>query len=301
LQLDEIKKEKLKCLRWKNIAPVYELIKNLPTLNESKITYGDAIKIEASINKEEREQILKCAEKLKPWRKGPFDLLGIFIDTEWQSFIKYNLLAPHLNLKDKVVADVGCNNGYYMFRMLKEGPKRVIGFDPSALTYMQFLFLNHFIKSDIVEYELLGIEHIEFYNHKFDVIFCLGVLYHRSDPVSSLKSLYKAMNPGGELIVDTIIIEGLDDVCLFPKERYAGMKNVYFFPTLPALKNWLIRAGFDDIEVIAIKPTDFEEQRVTEWIDSQSLNNFLQNDDVSKTVEGYPAPIRAYVKARRIR
>lgn len=300
MQLEEIKKERLKCLAWKNIAPIYALIKELPETKNSNVVYGDTVKIEAALSDNEKERILECAKELKPWRKGPFDIFGIFIDTEWRSFIKYNLLAPHLDLKDKVVADVGCNNGYYMFRMLEKSPKRVIGFDPSALTYMQFLFLNHFIKSEIVEYELFGIEHIEFYNHKFDVILCLGVLYHRSDPISSLKSLYRSMNPGGELIVDTIIIEGDDDICLFPKERYAGMKNVYFFPTLPALKNWLFRAGFDEIEVIAIKPTDFEEQRETEWIDSQSLNNFLQNDDITKTVEGYPAPIRAYVKARRI-
>ncbi|MDQ1341218.1 MAG: tRNA carboxymethyltransferase [Campylobacterota bacterium] len=301
MQLDEIKKEYLKRVEWKNIAPLHELIKNLPTIHDAKISFDDAIKIETDINQTQKEQILHCAKELKPWRKGPFEVFDIFIDTEWQSFIKYNLLAPHINLKDKVVADIGCNNGYYMFRMLKDKPKKVIGFDPSALTYMQFLFLNHFIKSDIVQYELLGIEHVEFYNHKFDVIFCLGVLYHRSDPISSLKSLHKALNIGGEVIIDTIIINEDGDYCLFPKDRYAGMKNVYFFPTISALKNWLFRAGFEDIVVLAIKPTDFEEQRKTEWIDSFSLNNFLQNDDVTKTIEGYPAPVRAYVKARKIK
>lgn len=301
MQLDEIKKEYLKRLEWKNIAPLHELIKKLPEIENTSVFFDNVVKIQADISQAQKKQILYCAKELKPWRKGPFEVFDIFIDTEWQSFIKYNLLAPHINLKNKVVADIGCNNGYYMFRMLKDKPKKVIGFDPSALTFMQFLFLNHFIKSDIVQYELLGIEHIEFYNHKFDVIFCLGVLYHRSDPISSLKSLHKALNIGGEVIIDTIIINEEGDYCLFPKDRYAGMKNVYFFPTISALENWLLRAGFEDITVLAIKPTDFEEQRKTDWIDSFSLNNFLQSDDVTKTIEGYPAPVRAYVKARKIK
>ena len=300
MDIEAIKEERQNWLTWKNIAPGYERIKALPEVTVTEIRFDDAITVKADLDETTHKEILETAKTLKPWRKGPFDICDIYIDTEWQSNIKYNLIAPHIDLKDKVVADVGCNNGYYMFRMLEQQPKRVIGFDPSALTYLQFLFVNHFVKSERLEYELLGIEHIEHYNHTFDVIFCLGVLYHRSDPVASLKSLHRSLNKGGEIIIDTIIIEGEDEVCLFPKERYAAMRNVYFLPTVPALKNWLYRAGFEDIEVLALKPTDTEEQRETEWLDSFSLNNFLQNDDSSKTIEGYPAPIRAYVKARRV-
>lgn len=300
MDIEAIKEERRQWLTWKNIAPGYELVKALPEVDVTDIRFEDAVTVKADIDETTYQRVLETAKALKPWRKGPFDICDIFIDTEWQSNIKYDLIAPHIDLKDKVVADVGCNNGYYMFRMLEQDPKRVIGFDPSALTYLQFLFVNHFIKSDIVEYELLGIEHIEHYHHTFDVIFCLGVLYHRSDPVASLKSLYRSLNKGGEIIIDTIVIGGEEEMCLFPKERYASMRNVYFLPTVPALENWLYRAGFEDIEVLALKPTDTEEQRKTEWIDSFSLNNFLQSDDSSKTIEGYPAPIRAYVKARRV-
>ena len=299
MQLNHIRQERFKALEWKNIAPAKALLDALPEIPVTSVVFDDAVTITTDADESLREQIRQTALGLKPWRKGPFRIDDLFIDTEWQSFIKYNLLEPHIDLTDKVVADVGCNNGYYMFRMLDQKPKRVIGFDPSALTYLQFEFINRFVKSDILEYELLGIEHVEFHHHTFDVIFCLGVLYHRSDPVGSLKSLYKSLNKGGEIIIDTIVIPGEEELCLFPKERYASMKNVYFFPTVPALKNWLFRAGFEDIELIALKPTDTEEQRKTEWIDSFSLNNFLQSDDSSLTIEGYPAPIRAYIKARR--
>ena len=180
--------------------------------------------------------------------------------------------------------------------MLSQRPKKLIGFDPSSIYYSQFQFLNHFIKSDIV-YELLGVEHVEFYEHKFDVLFCLGVLYHRSDPVMMLKSLFKGLNKGGELILDTFMIDGEDEMCLTPKERYSKIPNIYFVPTVPALINWCHRAGFASVEVIETMVTEAEEQRKTEWIDTQSLEDYLDPNDKTKTVEGYPAPKRVYIKA----
>jgi len=180
--------------------------------------------------------------------------------------------------------------------MLKHKPKKLIGFDPSAIYYSQFQFINHFVKSDIV-YELLGVEHVEFYEHKFDTLFCLGVLYHRSDPVAMLKSLFKGLNKGGELILDTFMIDGEEEICLTPRDRYSKIPNIYFVPTVPALINWCTRAGFASVEVLETMVTETNEQRKTDWIDTQSLEDYLDPDDKTKTVEGYPAPKRVYIKA----
>ncbi|MFA7085281.1 MAG: tRNA 5-methoxyuridine(34)/uridine 5-oxyacetic acid(34) synthase CmoB, partial [Aliarcobacter sp.] len=230
---------------------------------------------------------------------GPFKIFDLEIDSEWQSNLKYNLIRPHFNLKDKIVADIGCNNGYYMFRMLEDKPKRLVGFDPSPLTLHQFEFINHFVKSDII-YEMLGVEHLELYNHKFDFIFMLGVLYHRADPVGTLKALNKGLNSKGEIIIDTFMIDGEDEICLTPNQRYSKIPNIYFIPTIPALKNWLARAGFENIEVIATVTTTKDEQRATSWSFDESLEDFLDPNDSGKTVEGYPAPKRVYVKARKV-
>ena len=156
-------------------------------------------------------------------------------------------------------------------------------------------FINKFIKGDI-EYKLLGVEHIPYYPKTFVVIFCLGVLYHRSDPIATLKQLKQGLSSNGEAIIDTFIIEGDDEIALTPK-RYAKMRNVYFIPTIKALQNWAEIAKFKDFELLEVKATDTKEQRKTEWIDGESLNNFL-NEDGSKTIEGYPPPIRAYVKLK---
>ncbi len=299
--LDKLREQRSKCIEWKNIKPRWEAIKNLPKVDDIRVEIDSSISIYSdSFSKNDEVNIYSTAKLIQPWRKGPFRISKTFIDSEWRSFIKYDLLKPYFNLTNKIVGDIGCNNGYYLFRMLKENPKKLIGFDPSAIAYCQFKFIDHFINSEIT-YELLGVEHVEFYEHKFDTLFCLGVLYHRSDPIGSLKSLYKGLNSGGELILDTFMIDGDDEICLTPKKRYSKIPNIYFIPTINALKNWCYRAGFDNIEILEISKTKPNEQRKTEWIDTESLDDFLDKNDNSKTIEGYPAPKRVYIKAKKIK
>ncbi len=303
MDLEILKKKKEDCRSWKNVEPWYNQLLKMSEIekNNLKIDYGDWFSVgkRENLTQQEFDLLEESAKKLIPWRKGPFNLFGLEIDSEWQSNIKYNLIRPHFNLKDKIVADIGCNNGYYMFRMLEDKPKKLIGFDPSPLTLHQFEFVNHFVKSEI-EYEMLGVEHLEYYNHKFDFIFMLGVLYHRPDPIGTLKSLARGLNSKGEILIDTFMIDGEEELCLTPNKRYSKIPNIYFIPTIPALKNWLSRAGFEDIEIIATTTTTNEEQRKTDWSFDQSLEDFLDPEDRTKTIERYPAPKRVYMKARKI-
>jgi len=291
MDIQQIKEDRKKWMRWKNIAPLREAIEALEDV-ESQVTLGDTVTVTGDLN---QEKIYETAKLLMPWRKGPFQIGDTFIDSEWKSYVKYNLLRPHFNLKGKRVADIGCNNGYYMFRMLEDSPALLVGFDPSPLYKTQFDFIDHFVKSGIV-YELLGVEHLEFYEEKFDTIFCLGVLYHRSDPVAMLKSLYKGLDVKGEVILDTFYIDGEEEMALCPESSYSKIPNIYFVPTIKALKNWCSRAGFSAFELLETNVTDENEQRKTEWIEGQSLEDFLDKNDKSKTVEGYPAPQRVYVR-----
>ena len=293
MNINEVRKERQKWMTWKNIAPLREAVEHLNDVTCS-VELGDVI----SINGEALQDIEDTARLMMPWRKGPFRVFDTYIDSEWRSNIKYNLLRKHFNLKDKRVADIGCNNGYYLFRMQEDAPKLLVGFDPSPLFKTQFDFINHFVKSDIV-YELLGVEHLEFYEEKFDMIFCLGVLYHRSDPVGMLKSLYKGLDKEGEVILDTFYIEGEEEICLSPASSYSKIPNIYFVPTISALRNWSLRAGFSSFEVLETSLTSSDEQRKTSWIEGESLQDFLDKDDNTKTVEGYPAPSRVYVRLKK--
>ncbi|MBU1643301.1 tRNA 5-methoxyuridine(34)/uridine 5-oxyacetic acid(34) synthase CmoB [bacterium] len=293
MDLNALRQEREKWMTWKNIRPLREALAALPRI-DAVLSLGDTVALQTK-EPVDLEQIEHVARMMMPWRKGPFDLFGLFIDTEWQSFMKYNLLRPHFNLAKKRVADIGCNNGYYLFRMQEDKPASLVGFDPSALYKTQFDFINHFAKTDI-RYELLGVEHLPFYEEKFDTIFCLGVLYHRSDPVAMLKQLFQGLDDTGEVYLDTFMIDGDEEMALCPKGSYSKIPNIYFVPTIPALKNWCLRAGFSTFDVLETSVTTPDEQRKTEWIEGQSLEDFLDPQDETKTVEGYSAPKRVYVR-----
>ncbi|MBL0686923.1 MAG: tRNA 5-methoxyuridine(34)/uridine 5-oxyacetic acid(34) synthase CmoB [Sulfurospirillum sp.] len=299
MNLDNIRYEKNRCFEWKDNKKRKIIVDNLPNIQNCYLELKDKITLTCkNISDEEMTKIYQGAIGLRPWRKGPFQVFDIFIDAEWQSFIKYNLIKPYINLKDKIIGDIGCNNGYYLFRMLKDKPKTIVGFDPSVLCKMQFDFINHFAKTAI-KFELLGVEHLPFYEHKFDLLFCLGVLYHRGDPVKTLKELWSALNKNGEVILDTFMIDGDEPYSLSPDKTYSKIPNIYFIPTVKALQNWSKKAKFSSFEVLEIKKTDTNEQRKTKWILGESLSDFLNPKNPELTIEGYPAPKRIYIKLKK--
>ncbi len=233
-----------------------------------------------------------------PWRKGPFSVFGIDIDSEWQSQRKWNRLVPELpELQGRVIADIGCNNGYYMFRMAARTPRLVLGLEPYVQHYYTFTALNTFAGLDNLHIDLLGIEHLPLFPACFDVIFCLGILYHRPSPVDCLRDLHSALAPGGTLLLESQAIAGREPVALFPEKTYAKVPGTWFVPTASCLHNWLLRTGFSEISCFCSHPMSSREQRATEWMTFESYQDFIDKNNPELTIEGYPAPWRVYFKA----
>ena len=303
--LEQIKAQRFRALEFKHILPLREKLESLNKipqneLKEVRLILGDFVKLEIPhLSAESFSLVCEVARALIPWRKGPFKINSLEINSEWNSYIKYNLLESHLEIENKIIGDIGCNNGYYMFKMLEKNPAKILGFDPMPLCYLQFLFLDFFIKDKRNIFELFGIEELSFFQNYFDVLLCLGILYHRKSPLDSIKLIYNGLKKGGFAIFDCLIIDGDTETALCPKERYAKMPNVYFIPTLTTFKNWLYANGFKDIVHITTLKTAFSEQRKTAWSSGESLENFLDSSG-EKTIEGYPAPKRAYLKAYKI-
>ena len=277
--------------RWKNA------LQQLPEIKSSIVDFN-ADNLQIKINHSIDEQGLELALKeLKPWRKGPYQINECLIDTEWHSDWKWQRIKDHLTpLNNRTVLDVGCGNGYHCWRMLGAGAKLVIGIDPSWLFLMQFHAIKHFIPQPAIApvYLLpIGIEQLPQSLNAFDSVFSMGVFYHRRSPMDHLLQLKNCLRKGGELVLETLIIEGKKGESLVPDGRYAKMRNVWFLPTVETMTQWLQRCGFEEIKVVDINQTSIQEQRSTEWMTYESLKDFLDPLDSSKTIEGYPAPKRA--------
>ncbi len=236
--------------------------------------------------------------KFHPWRKGPFDLFGVQIDTEWRSDWKWNRIRDHIQpLKGRTVLDVGCGSGYHCWRMRGAGAELVIGIDPTLVFNMQYQAIANYLPDEPVFVLPLGIDDVPKDLRAFDTVFSMGVLYHRRSPIDHLFELRDCLVKGGELVLETLVIEGEAGEVLMPEDRYAQMRNVWFIPTVKTLELWLRRAGYRDVRVVDINTTSLQEQHATEWMHFQSLVDFLDPNDPSKTMEGYPAPCRATLVA----
>ncbi len=274
--------------RWSRV------LSELPQVSGSQVDFNCdtlSIRTDNSIDSGPLETTLK---ELIPWRKGPYQINDLLIDTEWHSDWKWQRIKAHLSpLKNRLVLDVGCGNGYHCWRMYGEGARLVIGIDPSWLFVIQFQAIKHFTGEYPVHLLPFGIEQLPQNLHAFDTVFSMGVFYHRRSPIDHLLQLKSTLRKGGELVLETLIIEGEQGESLVPDDRYAKMRNVWFLPTTATMSQWLRRCGFVDIKVVDINQTSIEEQRSTDWMPYNSLQDFLDPHDADKTIEAYPAPRRA--------
>ncbi|MDG2048212.1 MAG: tRNA 5-methoxyuridine(34)/uridine 5-oxyacetic acid(34) synthase CmoB [Halioglobus sp.] len=288
--------------RYGDLASWLQALQDLPSLpvesihlDTSRVGANSALPVDESV----LAQLRDALQRLHPWRKGPFELFGIHIDTEWRSDWKWDRLRRDIDsLQGRRVLDVGCGSGYHCWRMLGEGAAEVIGIDPTPLFVMQFWALQKYLQQDNVWLLPVGIEQVPAKLHAFDTVFSMGVLYHRRSPLDHLQELKGCLRPGGQLVLETLVIEGELGDTLLPEGRYARMGNVWFLPSCDTLLSWLCKLGFVDAQLVDVGDTTIQEQRSTQWMTFHSLKNFLDPDDIKKSIEGHPAPRRAVVTAR---
>jgi tRNA (mo5U34)-methyltransferase len=253
----------------------------------------------------ERRLIHDRLQVLHPWRKGPFDLFGVCVDAEWRSDLKWARVAPHFDpLAGRRVLDVGCGNGYYGWRLCGAGAGKVVGIDPSLRCLAQHLAVARLLRgvsggSWPFHFLPLALEDLPAGPAAFDTVLSMGVIYHRRNPAVHLARLRDLLRPGGQLVLEGLVVEDPATPLLVPGERYAKMRNVRSIPSPQRLLRWVEGAGFRDARVVDVTPTTVVEQRRTAWMRFESLADFLDAADPSRTVEGYPAPVRAVCVAVR--
>ena len=280
-----------------------DTLASLPACTPSSVDFAGAdVRVgEASdIDEEARSKLIDQLKTLHPWRKGPFNLFGISIDTEWRSDLKWDRLDQHIEpLDGRRVLDVGCGNGYHGWRMRGAGARLVIGIDPMPLFVAQYGVLARYLNTEPVYVLPLKVEDLPDHLTGFDTVFSMGVLYHRRSPLDHLMQLKSLLRTGGEMVLETLVVDGEEGYALLPEGRYAKMRNVWFIPSPATLLHWIKRCGFKEGRLLDVTRTTNVEQRATEWMHFESLADFVDPHDALKTIEGYPAPKRAIILARK--
>ena len=275
------------------------VLKSLPNPTEPELRFRSGVVELHSAEAINPQALTEALAALRPWRKGPFNIFGVEVDAEWRSDWKWARLAPHIgSLAGRAVLDIGCGNGYYLYRMLEAGARCAFGIDPTRLFSFQFQALQQLQPQNAAALLPLLDEDLPDCAF-FDTVFSMGVLYHRRDPLAHLDSLKHKLVPGGQLVLETLVIEGDDQALLVPDGRYARMGNVWQLPSAGLVRNWLADIGFAEPRIIDVGVTSLEEQRRTAWMTFHSLEQFLNPADHSLTAEGLPAPRRALLVAQR--
>jgi len=277
-----------------NIPKWENAIANIQKIQPGQVSFKHPyVAINADANNAELTQALK---QLMPWRKGPYQIGDLNLESEWRGDMKWDRLKDYIQpLEGKAVLDVGSGNGYFTYLMAMQGADIAIGIEPFLLFNYQFQAIRTLINQPPKAYILpLKLEQMP-EESLFDSVFSMGVLYHQKDHMRHLQQLKNVMAKDGELILETLVIDQQHGDQIIPEDRYARMRNVWRLPSTNTLHSWLKTAGFTNIKLVDVTQTTPEEQRATHWIgdNTQSLKDFLDSNNNNLTVEGLPAPKRA--------
>ena len=285
-----------------NLEKWFNIINELPEISTNTIEFSKnhiVIGKESEINSSQKEILEENLLKLNPWRKGPFKLFGLEIDSEWRSDKKWERIKNFLpNKKGLRICDLGCSNGYYAYKLMNLEPDLIVGLDKTPLFIMQFFATKYYAKK-LQELIILPCMAEEFTQEKidFDLLLSMGILYHAKDPEIHIETLNKLLKSKGFLILETIISLSKENIKINKDQTYAGMKNIGTIFTKDNLIKLINLYGFKNVEFVDQSYTDSSEQRATKWMPGKSIKDFLLPN--GNTIEGYPPVCRAIFIAQK--
>ncbi len=271
-----------------------EILSRLPSIHNPEVELINGVNIDFDIK--DNDEIERLLLELIPWRKGPFRINDIFIDSEWDSEKKWKRFQElNLDLDGKSILDVGSGNGYYAFRMVGMGADKVLCLEPNLVNVSQFYAINNFVNSEKIMMIPERLEESGLANSKFDVIFSMGLLYHQRNPFEHLNNLKDLLADNGKLVLETIISPKEFGIAIEPSNgKYASMPNVHFVHTDNGCKSIFRNLSLQVHAESDLVVTNENEQRSTKWMPFKSFESALNLQNKSITIEGYPAPKRKF-------
>jgi 2-polyprenyl-3-methyl-5-hydroxy-6-metoxy-1,4-benzoquinol methylase len=118
--------------------------------------------------------------------------------------------------------------------------------------------LTEGIPARLVEANLLYLDHEEIAAlGRFDIVWCLGVLYHNVEQLRLLRRLFMLLAPRGLVVVETsttrnLLLTRRNVVELHWPCPYRGTQTVTHLPSRRAVASWLEMVGFEDVRVLPV-------------------------------------------------
>jgi tRNA (mo5U34)-methyltransferase len=161
------------------------------------------------------------------------------------------------SLRGKRVLDLGCNAGFWSLWAARAGCDYVLGIDGRQMHVDQsnFVFEAEGIEKDKYDFFVSNIFEVDFREFsRFDIVLCLGLLYHVSKPVELLEKISEINDD--VLVIDTALStlprpsfevrrESLED------PRMAVDYELVMLPTWEAVRDLAQQFGYG---VAALKP-----------------------------------------------
>ena len=85
--------------------------------------------------------------------------------------------------------------------------------------FAQFCALAHFLPDYRTVLLPIPLEEMPRPLPHFDTVFSMGVIYHRSSPIDHLLQLKDCLCDGGELVLETIVVDGPAGYTLMPQDH----------------------------------------------------------------------------------
>jgi tRNA (mo5U34)-methyltransferase len=218
------------------------------------------------------DEIATRVRELAPWfhnlslngvETAPDHFLGDYPSAKWHRFAH----AIPADLRGRTVLDIGSNAGFYAIEMKKRGADRVVAIEPDARYLEQAKFAAAVSDCDI-EFRQCSIYDVPHLGEKFDVVLCMGVVYHLRYPLLALDLIRTyAVN---DLLIFQSMLRGSPDVeplCAdypfeehrifdasgFPRmsfieHRYAGDPTNWWVPNAACAMAMLRSAGFEILD-----------------------------------------------------
>jgi tRNA (mo5U34)-methyltransferase len=160
------------------------------------------------------------------------------------------------NLRGRRVLDIGCNDGYMALECARLGGD-VVAIDGVFRDTTKYV-LDH-AETKFRFYCIDFMSHSFFELGRFDVILCLGVLYHTLYPLEQIQRLAMASKDGAllHLHINYYNLPGSEDAAtLFYdyRQQLTPDGTAPVFPSIPWVMTTLRHAGFDDVMEIARGP-----------------------------------------------